>query len=273
MQASWLREFIADWQLSGRSRQTAEQYVRYIKDLNSYYQNPTLADVKEWLHRAPGASVRRKKAQSVRALGRWCEEAGIDEFPWWRQVPLAVEEVIPQATVTEEIYRQVMSRCESPRDRALIEVLWSTGLRRAEISRLAIEHVDFVNGYVVVVTSKSKKPRAVPTSPKALRAIRKLIGRRTEGPVFQMSGNAIRLRLIRLDAPSAHAWRRGWAVSALRHGVSETSVKSAAGWASGAMVSRYTATLTSELALVEFTRAWSNSETAANHKRTSDIHR
>ena len=33
-----------------------------------------------------------------------------------------------------------------------------------------------------------------------------------------MTGNAIRLRLARLDAPSAHAWRRGWAVRALRAG-------------------------------------------------------
>ena len=45
-----------------------------------------------------------------------------------------------------------------------------------------------------------------------------------------MTGNAIRLRLARLDAPSAHAWRRGWAVRALRVGVSEASVKAAAGW-------------------------------------------
>lgn len=256
MQASWLREFIADWQLSGRSRQTAEQYVRYIKNLNSYYQDPTLSDVKEWLHRAPGASVRRKKAQSVRALGRWCEEAGIDEFSWWRQVPLAVEEVTPQVTVTEEIYKQVLLRCETPRDRALVEVLWSTGLRRAEISRLAIEHVDFVSGFVVVVTSKSKKPRVVPMSPKALRAVRRLVGRRTEGWIFQMSGNAIRLRLIHLEAPSAHAWRRGWAVHALRNGISETSVKSAAGWSSGGMVSRYTQTLAADLAITEFHASW-----------------
>ena len=71
-----------------------------------------------------------------------------------------------------------------------------------------------------------------------------------------MTGNAIRLRLARLDAPSAHAWRRGWAVRALRAGVSETSVKAAAGWSSGAMVSRYTRTLSGEIALEEFYRSW-----------------
>ena len=75
-----------------------------------------------------------------------------------------------------------------------------------------------------------------------------------------MSGNAIRLRLQRLDAPSAHAWRRGWAVESLRNGVSEASVKAAAGWGSGAMVSRYTTTLAGELAIDEFRKYWSKKD-------------
>ena len=41
-----------------------------------------------------------------------------------------------------------------------------------------------------------------------------------------------------MGVPSAHAWRHGWAVQALRNGVSETSVRAAAGWSSGAMVAR-----------------------------------
>jgi integrase len=66
----------------------------------------------------------------------------------------------------------------------------------------------------------------------------------------------VRLLLQRLNAPSAHAWRRGWAVHALRNGVSETSVRAAAGWTSGAMVSRYTSALSGELAVEEFQRSW-----------------
>jgi len=256
MQESWLREFVADWQLSGRSPRTATEYVRYIQQLISNNKNPSLADVKEWLHSTPGASVRRKKAQSVRAVGRWCEEADIDEFGWWRRVPVATEAITPQPTVTEEIYRQAVRRCCSLRDRALIEMLWSTGLRRAEIARLDVGHVDFANGYVVVVSAKNNKPRVVPISPNALRAMRRYIGRRTSGLVFEMTGNAIRLRLKCLGLPSAHAWRRGWAVHALTFGVSEASIKSAAGWSSGAMVSRYTQTLALPIAKAEFSRAW-----------------
>ena len=253
---SWLREFKSDWCLSGKAETTVSEYCRYIKHLHSYYKNPSLTDVKQWLQMAPGASLRRKKAMSVRALGKWCEEACVEYFEWWRQVPLVAEPVLPQVTVTEEIYRDVLSRCVNNRDRALIEVLWSTGLRRSEIERMRIEHVDFANGFVVIPTSKSNRPRIVPLSPASMRALRRQIRKDTSGCVFKMTGNAIRLRLARLQAPSAHAWRRGWAVHSLRRGVSETSVKAAAGWRSGAMVSRYTNALSGELAIDEFRNTW-----------------
>jgi integrase len=257
MQESRIREFVADWRLSGRSPRTAREYVRYLNNLNSSYQNPSLPDVKEWLQASSGVSVRRKKAQAVRAFGRWCEDVGIEELQWWRKVPLVSDESRPQKTVSAEVYREVLDRCRNVTDKALVELLWSTGLRRSEIERLRIENVDFANGYLVVVTSKSGKPRVVPVSPTALRALRRVIGSRVEGSVFGLTGNAIRLRLSRLGAPSAHAWRRGWAVHSLRAGVSEASLKSAAGWSSGAMVSRYTLALASEMSLAEFGRVWS----------------
>jgi hypothetical protein len=45
-------------------------------------------------------------------------------------------------------------------------------------------------------------------------------------------------------------------VQALRNGISETSVRSVAGWSSGAMVARYTRALSGELAISEFGRLW-----------------
>ena len=62
--------------------------------------------------------------------------------------------------------------------------------------------------------------------------------------------------LVRLGAPSAHAFRRGWTVDSLRHGVSQTSVQSAAGWSGPAMVSRYCRQLAGELSMEEFSRRW-----------------
>jgi integrase/recombinase XerD len=151
---------------------------------------------------------------------------------------------------------QGLSRAVTPRDKAVIETLWSTGVRRAELCALQVEDIDFLGNFIVIRVSKTGKPRVVPISPSAKRALRRLVYGRTSGAVFNMSPNAVRLLLQRLGAPSAHAWRRGWAVQALRSGVSETSVRAAAGWASGAMVARYTRALSGELAVEEFQRSW-----------------
>jgi integrase/recombinase XerD len=183
-------------------------------------------------------------------------EHAITGFEWWRQVPIAKEKQLPQTTATKDDYLRAIKRAKNARDKAIIETLWSTGLRRSELCALLAEDIDFLAGFVLVRTSKTGKPRIVPLSPAAKRAIRThLHGRKTDS-VFGITPNGVRLLLQRLNVPSAHAWRRGWAVQALRNGVSETSVRAAAGWTSGAMVARYTSALSGELAVEEFQRSW-----------------
>ena len=136
------------------------------------------------------------------------------------------------------------------RDRLVVELLWCTGLRVSELARLASTDIDLAGGYAVVRQSKTGRPRLVPLSDRACRLIRRQTN--TDGSLLGMSAHAIQLMLRRVGAPSAHAWRRGWAVHALRSGVSQTSVQAAAGWSSGAMVTRYTAAVSGELAISEF---------------------
>ena len=57
------------------------------------------------------------------------------------------------------------------RDRAILETLYSTGIRVSELVGLNKEDVDFISG-VLKVYGKGKKERLVPVGDKALRAIR-----------------------------------------------------------------------------------------------------
>jgi integrase len=256
MDKSLLGEFRLDWLLAGKAEQTANNYVSGLTLLLEIFPEPSLADVKTWLASIESIVSRRKRGQAVRAVGQWAEINGYDVFSWWIRVPLAREIKRPQETATEKDYRTALQATRTLRDKALIEVLWSCGLRRSEITQLEVSDVNFSEGFLVVRTSKTGKPRIAPLSPSARHALRKHIGKRSQGSLFDMTTNAIRLCLQRLDAPSAHAWRRGWAVQALRSGVSETSVRAAAGWSSGAMVARYTRALSGELAVEEFQRSW-----------------
>jgi len=88
----------------------------------------------------------------------------------------------------------------------------------------------------------------------------------TNGFCAGMTPHAIQLMLRRIGAPSAHAWRRGWAENSLRSGVSQTSVQTAGGWASGAMVTRYTAAVSGQLAISEFRHR--HEQTAPGHSAT-----
>ncbi len=260
MDISLLREFQLDWRLAGKAERTATDYCSAITSLLTQYPEPTLHDVKAWIASTTSVVRRRKRGQAVRAIGKWSDTNDYDLFTWWKMVPLAKETMRPQETTSEADYKKALCAASTLRDKALIEVLWSCGLRRSEIAQLDVLDVNISEGFLVIHTSKTGKPRIAPLSPPARQALRKHIGKRTQGSLFDMTTNAIRLCLQRLGAPSAHAWRRGWAVQALRSGVSETSVRAAAGWSSGAMVARYTCALSGELAIDEFQRSWSSTQ-------------
>ena len=257
MDIKLVNEFQLDWHLEGKSKQTAKNYAFDLRRFLSDFKNPTLEQAKEWVQRTESIVGRRKRAQAIRAFGRWLANQGIPGFEWHRQLPLTKEKTFPQKTVVRSDYERALINAKSLRDKAIIEVLWSCGLRRTELAVLEVTDIDFLGGYIVVRQSKTGKPRIVPLSPNAKRALRRYLQGRTEGSLFRLQSNTVRLILKRLNAPSAHAWRRGWAVQALRSGVSETSVRAAAGWSSGAMVARYTRALSGELAVSEFQRSWS----------------
>ncbi len=256
MDRSLLGDFQLDWRLAGKAEQTAKNYVQHLNELLDQYPNPDLNDVKTWLTQVQTPVARRKRGQAVRAFGKWAEECQYDVFGWWKRVPLAKETQRPQETATEADYKKALTAATTLRDKALIEVLWSCGLRRSELATLLVEDVNLADGLLVVRKSKTGKPRIVPLGLAARNAVRRQIGVRKSGLVFGVTPNGIRLTLRRLGAPSAHAWRRGWAVQSLRIGVSETSVRTIAGWTGGAMVARYTKALAEELAHDEFQRLW-----------------
>jgi integrase len=149
------------------------------------------------------------------------------------------------------ITKAVRGHCTRIKDALVVELLWSTGLRVSEIARRSRDDVNLSDRFVVVRTAKTGKPRLAPLSDQACRLIRRRQPQ-TDGRLVGMSSNAIQQLMKRLDPPSPHAWRRGWAVHALKRGISQASVQTAAGWPSGAMVARYRSAMSAELAISEF---------------------
>lgn len=79
--------------------------------------------------------------------------------------------------------QKLMSACERIRDLAIIQTLWSTGCRRAELLGMRIEDVKW-DERTVHVLGKGNKERLVPLTPLAVDTLKKYIGPRETGPIF-----------------------------------------------------------------------------------------
>jgi integrase/recombinase XerC len=71
----------------------------------------------------------------------------------------------------------------SLRDRAIFEILYSTGIRVGELVGLNVEDVDFI-GNIIKVMGKGKKERLVPIGNQALHALKEYLDRRLESPTL-----------------------------------------------------------------------------------------
>lgn len=80
------------------------------------------------------------------------------------------------------------------RDRAILETLYSTGMRVAELCRIQIADINFVDGVVRIISGKGKKDRMVPIGALALhyidRYIKEVRGPGSSGPLFRRMGTS-----------------------------------------------------------------------------------
>ncbi|MCP4897526.1 MAG: site-specific tyrosine recombinase XerC [bacterium] len=125
------------------------------------------------------------------------------------------------------------------KDRALLETLYSTGIRRAELSHLEIGDIDFDRGSLLVREGKNRKDRLIPIGDRALRWVAKYLadGRpnlvvppddgvlflTSYGKPYQPNGiSELVTRLIRASGVgkkgSAHLFRHSMATAMLEGG-------------------------------------------------------
>ncbi|MDQ3092368.1 MAG: site-specific tyrosine recombinase XerC [Actinomycetota bacterium] len=84
-----------------------------------------------------------------------------------------VERRLPKAILTAAEVETVMARPDTAtplglRDRAILEVLYSTGIRRRELTELTVFNLDFERGTLMVRQGKGKKDRMLPIGSRAL---------------------------------------------------------------------------------------------------------
>ena len=107
------------------------------------------------------------------------------------------------------------------RDRAMFELIYSSGLRGGEAAKLDAGDIDFENRMVQIRDSKFGKDRVVPVSKVAITFLKKYAGRRSEGAIFRgnrgrLSTSAINKRFKELLKKQG-LYREGLSTHSIRH--------------------------------------------------------
>jgi len=90
------------------------------------------------------------------------------------------EKRLPKALLSAEDVQTILTSIDTRepagvRDRAIIEVLYSTGIRRMELCNLDINHLDLAGGLLRVFQGKGKKDRVVPIGARAIEWVEKYL--------------------------------------------------------------------------------------------------
>ena len=121
-------------------------------------------------------ATRSRKIASLKSFVRFLrQEAIIDDLPTRRLKAPRAGKPLPKSLTLDDVEALLdhVSSASTPgdmRDRAVIELLYASGLRISEIVGLNIEHVSFDNG-TVRVFGKGSKERIVPIYDPALDAV------------------------------------------------------------------------------------------------------
>jgi hypothetical protein len=182
-------EDFADFQLCVKGR--AEATVRgYRADLKNLAQDiDTFADfnlnnLRQWLGNAVAEGKARatlaRRTASVKAFSTWAEREGyLTRDVAARLVTPKVGQHLPTVMAPQQAGELVgnavsVDEAHFQRDSAILELLYATGMRVAELVRLDIEDVDFTRS-TARVTGKGNKQRVVPFGAAATDALQQWI--------------------------------------------------------------------------------------------------
>ena len=231
--ASDIDAFLAYLDLErGLSRNTREGYQRDLEQCAAHvaaagaadWRSVTAEQAGAWvrsLSRRAAASSQARKLTALRMFARFMvrERLREDDFTALLSGPRLARR-LPQSLTSAEVGRLLASPAggdpASLRDRAMLELFYSSGLRVSELAALTLQQVDLESGFARVF-GKGSKERVVPVGSRAREALAAWIasGRphfvkpRTRSELFLSSRGSALSRVSLWSIVKKHARRAG----------------------------------------------------------------
>ena len=127
-------------------------------------------------------------------------------------------------SVTSDQLQILLDNVDNLRDRAIISLLFDSGLRVSEICNINPQEVDFGSNTLRVIVKGNKEAKAAFTHGTAKLLMEYTSGNASEGILFNIKARGVQDMLARLSEKvgfpcNAHAFRRGFACNLLGFGV------------------------------------------------------
>jgi tyrosine recombinase XerC len=234
-----------------------------IKKVDYLHLRKFFADLRERQYRPRTVA---RKLSAVRSFFRFLYREGlITQNPAMLLVTPKLDKTLPKFLSEEEMVQLIESpsteEVSGKRDRAILETLYSSGIRVSELVGLDIEDVDLI-GNIIKVKGKGKKERIVPVGDKAVLAIREyLTSRPPDKKPLLLNKNGTRLtdrsvrniinkHLVKTSVKmnvSPHVLRHSFATHLLNHGADLRSVQELLGHVNLSTTQIYTHVTTERL--------------------------
>ena len=208
----------------GLSKHTRENYARDIGLLISLAEQKPLeelstAHIRRFIATLHGRGMSGKSI--ARQLSAWrgffnylSQRHGFSHNPCTGMRAPKSPKSLPQALSTDQAIQLVSIEGDDPltlRDRAILELFYSSGLRLAELVSMNIDALDTVNG-TATVTGKGSKTRIVPVGSHASEAIRKWLAARVAIAADDEPALFVNHRGKRISARAVQYRMKEWAI-------------------------------------------------------------
>ncbi|MDP3042625.1 MAG: tyrosine recombinase XerC [Candidatus Omnitrophota bacterium] len=244
-------KFIAGTELGKINYLDLRKYLAVLKEKN--FRNRTVG----------------RRLSALRSFFRFlCREGYLKTNPILLLSSPKSEKHLPSFMTEDEVYRLIESAFAKTqddflglRDRAILEVFYSSGLRISELAGLNLEDIDFISG-ILKIRGKGKKERIVPIGETALAAVKKYLEKRKKqaDALFlnnhhrRISPRGIRFLLTKYlkasgikPGVSAHTFRHSFATHLLNRGADLRTVQELLGHANLSSTQIYTHLTTDKL--------------------------
>lgn len=207
-----------------------------------------------------------RKLSALRSLFKFLQREGfIEKNPAVLLVTPKLDKHLPHFLTEEEAVQLIESprtnKTSGKRDKAILETLYSTGMRVSELVGMDVDSVDFISN-IVKVRGKGKKERLIPIGDKALDAVKDYVddrkynmralflnknGKRlTDRSVRNIINKHILSTSLRMHV-SPHVFRHSFATHLLNRGADLRSVQELLGHVNLSTTQIYTHVTTERL--------------------------